>query len=420
MDQDVVIITNSPGELSSWVRVTVEQVRRKAPHARIILMLVPCPYASGREVEIATSYPEIDLVLSPREFLSYLAGFSGTRYMPARQGVVVFLGGDYWHAVLMSRKLGFPAVAYTDRPSSWGRYFRQVCVADERTKVALLSAGVPAEKVSVVGNLMVCGVRPTMNREQAMSSWGLRNDVLTVGLFPGSRLYHVRASLSVFLRVAEDIARDAPGVQFALGLSPFLTLDELRGCLTPQGPPYIEGVEGRLHQGDDGLMCVTTGGGLRIPITQNEQYDLMNHSDLVLTIPGTNTAEIACLGRPMVVAMSWRARIPRGGLGAFLGMMPMANVVRRHLIKGILRKIRFTALPNQIAQREIVPEVRVEHEPAEISRVASDLLLNGRRRAEMSAELRTLMGAQGASGRIADIIIDAARPQKFARIEVPA
>jgi lipid-A-disaccharide synthase len=417
MDLDVVIITNSPGELSSWVRVTVEKVRSKAPDARIVVMLVPCPYASGREVDIAQSWSEVDMVLSPREFLAHLVGFNGSRYQPARNGVVVFLGGDYWHAVLMSRKLGFPAVAYTDRPSSWGRYFRQVCVADERTKFDLVGAGVPETKVAVVGNLMVEGVRPSLPRARALSSWGLRDDALTVGLFPGSRLYHVQASLSVFLKVAEDLHREVPNVQFALGLSPFLTFDEMRGCLIAQPPPYLEGSHGRLVEGEGGLLYVNTDAGLKIPVLQKQQYDLMNHCDLLLTIPGTNTAEIACLGRPMVVAMSWRARIPRGGIGALLGALPMASMLRRELLKGILRKIKYTALPNQIAQREIVPEVRVEHEPAEISRVAADLLKCERRRVEMSSELRAVMGGHGASNRIADIILDACRP---VRVEVPA
>src|SRR5581483_4154522 len=148
-----------------------EKVRKKSPGARIVVMLVPCPYASGREVEIASSFGEVDLVLSPREFLGYLLGQTVSKYVPSARGVVVFLGGDYWHALLMSRKLGFPAVAYTDRPSSWGRYFRHVCVADGRVKASLIEAGVPGEKVVVVGNLMVEGVRPVMERATALEHW---------------------------------------------------------------------------------------------------------------------------------------------------------------------------------------------------------------------------------------------------------
>jgi lipid-A-disaccharide synthase len=408
MDLDVVIITNSPGELSSWVRVTAEKVRKKSPGARIVVMLVPCPYASGREVEIASSFGEVDLVLSPREFLGYLLGQSVSKYVPSSRGVVVFLGGDYWHALLMSRKLGFPAVAYTDRPSSWGRYFRHVCVADERVKASLIEAGVPHEKVVVVGNLMVEGVRPIMERATALEQWGLRADALTVGLFPGSRWYHVQASLSPFLRVAEDLAAQATAsapVQFALGLSPFLTQQELCSSLQRQPEPYLDGQSGRLMPEGAGWV-VRTEGGLRIPVVQKQQYDLMNLSDLVLTIPGTNTAEIASLGRPMVVAMTWRARIPRGGLAALLTWMPMQNFIRRRLLKGILKKIRYTALPNQIAQREVVPEVRVEWEAGEISRVAADLLQNREWREEMGTELKSLMGNGGASDRVADIILD--------------
>lgn len=417
MGPDVVVITNSPGELSSWVRVTVEKVRQRSPDVRIIVMLVPCPYASGREAEIAESWPDVDLVLSPREFISHLVGVGESRYRPAENGVVVFLGGDYWHAVLMARKLGFPAVAYTDRPSQWGRYFRQICVADTRTRAALIEAGVPESKVSLVGNLMFERVRPSMTRAEALRAWGMREDALTVGLFPGSRYYHVQASLAVFLRVAEDMAREVPNVQFAIGLSPFLDFDELRRCLVAQRAPYLTGSNGKLVLEEGVLPHVETEGGLRIPVVQRQQYDLMNASEMVLTIPGTNTAEIACLGRPMVVAMSWRAKVPRGGLGALISALPMASMVRRNMLKGILRKIKFTALPNMIAQREIVPEVRVEHEPAEISRVAADLLRNERRRNEMSAELRATLGGQGAADRMADVVLDACRP---ACVEVSA
>lgn len=412
MDLDVVVITNSPGELSSWVRVTVERVRARAPEARIVVMLVPCPYASGREAEIAHSFPEVDMVLSPGEFLLHLAGLpGGERYQPAPRGVVVFLGGDYWHALLMARKLRYASVAYTDRASSWGRFFTHICVASPRQKQDIAAAGVPADKISVVGNLMVEGVRPSLEREEAFRGWGLDPDVLTVGLFPGSRLYHVQTSLSVFLSVAEDLVRELPRVQFALGLSPFLTVEELEGCLKAQPWPYLRGSGGELQR-EDGVLRVVTDEGVRIPVIQKRQYDLMNQSDLLLTIPGTNTAEIACLGKPMVVAMTWRARIPRGGPGALISLLPVGSALRRRLLMGILTRIRFTALPNQIAQREVVPEVRAEHAAVEISRVVLDLLQNEARRAEMGQELRSLMGSTGASDRVAEIVLSTAREKE--------
>lgn len=408
MNLDVVLITNSPGELSSWVRVTAEKVRAHAPAARIVVMLVPCPYASGREAEVARSLEGVSLVLTPKEFLGHLMGIGPSRYVPADRGAVVFLGGDYWHALMMARKLAFPAVAYTDRASSWGRYFRRLCVPDQGLSERLVRLGVPAEKVVVVGNLMVEGVRPTMTREQALASWGLDPNHLVVGLFPGSRYYHAQASLTVFLRVAEELSATFPGVQFAMAMSPFLTHVDLERCLQKGSPPYLVGSSGQLHVDEGGARRVITEGGVRLPVLEGKPYDLMQHADLLLTIPGTNTAEMACLGRPMVVAMSWRAQVPRGGPGALLGKLPLASRLRRFMLRGLLRRLRFTALPNMRAGREIVPEVRVEHDPSEITRVVADLLGDARRRAAMAEELKALMGQGGASEKIAEIVLEAA------------
>ena len=95
----------------------------------------------------------------------------------------------------------------------------------------------------------------------------------------------------------------------------------------------------------------------------------------------------------------------------------MQSVLRRHLLKKTVSKIRYTALPNQIAWREVVPEVRVEHDPAEITRVAADLLADEQRRLEIGNELRALMGNGGASDKVAEIIlsaVDGSSRQSFA------
>jgi hypothetical protein len=405
---DVVLITNSPGELSSWVRITVEKVRAQAAVARIIVMLVPCPYASGREAEVARTLEGVSLVLTPTEFLTHLAGIGPTRYAPADRGVVVFLGGDYWHALMMARKLVFPAVAYTDRASSWGKYFWRLCVPDPALSERIVRLGVPAEKVVVVGNLMVEGVRPSMQRAEALASWGLDPQRLLVGLFPGSRYYHAQASLTVFLRVAEELVAERADVQFAIARSPFLSRADLETCLQKGSPPYLVGSGGQLRAVEGGAVQVVTERGVVIPVVEGQPHDLMQHSDMLLTIPGTNTAEMACLGRPMVVALSWRAQVPRGGPGALLGKLPLASGLRRSTLRGLLRRLRFTALPNMRARREIVPEVRVENDPSEITRVAADLLFDPQRRAAMTRELTELMGQRGASERIADIVLEAA------------
>jgi lipid-A-disaccharide synthase len=408
---DIVIISNSPGELSSWVKVTSQRLKEKRPDLRIILVLVPCPYASGKEVQVAEKFPSIDIVVPPSRFLQFLfLGKLPPGYKPSHRGVVVFLGGDYWHAAGMAWKLKYPAVAYTTRAyAGLSRYFRHIFCPYESIKEELEKQGVPPEKLVVAGNLMVEGVKPTMSREEGRRKWNLAPDLLTVGIFPGSRLYHVQDSLPVFLKVAEEIKEQVPGVQFVLGLSPFLTVDEIKDCLKSPDTP-IPGSGGSVSNSGAGYRIITEGG-LPVQILESGQYDAMNVSDLVLTIPGTNTAECAYLGRPMVVASSWKARIPRGGLGFFINSLPIGGF-RRAVMHRMLEQLKYMSLPNLIAQSPIVPEVMVEDRAEEITGVAVRLIRDGEGRQKMSLRLREIMGETGAVEKITGTILNLIEPRE--------
>lgn len=405
-DMDILIITNSPGELFSWVKVTVKKLKEKNPDARVVVMLVPCPYASGKEEAIAVNLPGVDLVFSPRDFLLFLSGKTVKDYFPAPQGVVVFLGGDFWHALLVAWKTRFPSLAYATRFSSGLKRFNALCVIDEKTREDFINKGVPKERIHVVGNLMLDGVQPAFSREEALERFSLNNKKLTVGILPGSRTCHVRDSLPVFLRVAEEVEEAIGEVQFILGLSPFVSLEDLKECLLPH-KTAIQGSSGTLKpEGSDDY--IVTGKGTRILLVREQQYDVMNISDLLITIPGTNTAEISTLARPMIVASSWKARIPRGGLGWILNMFPLWSSLRKAILQGIARRLRFTSLPNQTALREIVPEVMVEESASEISEVAIGILKDKEKRETISRELKGLMGEAGAAEKVGTLVLSTA------------
>ena len=69
-------------------------------------------------------------------------------------------------------------------------------------------------------------------------------------------------------------------------------------------------------------------------------YDVMAHSDVLLTCSGTATLEAAIFGTPMVI-------LYRGSK-----LMEM-----EYKLRGINKKIRFIGLPNILADRAIVPEL---------------------------------------------------------------
>lgn len=72
MNYDVIIITNAPGELSTWVKPVVKRIGETLLGARIIVSLVPCPYSSGEESKIASEIPEVAYVLNADETSLFL------------------------------------------------------------------------------------------------------------------------------------------------------------------------------------------------------------------------------------------------------------------------------------------------------------------------------------------------------------
>ena len=72
----VVIISNGPGELSTWVRPVVDYLNKINNTSKNIdklnfsirLVLVPCPNATGKEYEVAKSWRKFELVQKQRLF----------------------------------------------------------------------------------------------------------------------------------------------------------------------------------------------------------------------------------------------------------------------------------------------------------------------------------------------------------------
>lgn len=388
---EAVLTTNSPGELHSWVRGTVAELKRLRPDVRIVVALVPCPYASGAEARVAREIPGIDRVLTPWETMLLVLGRPPADYRPSGDGVVVFLGGDPWHALLLGRALRYPTVGYAVRAGTSVRRFRAVGAMDAAVESALRDLGV---NVRLVGNLTLDAVQPGT----APAATG----GVTVGLFPGSRALHLRAALGPFLRAVEVARERVPGLKCLLAASPFVRPEDVAKALSQPIPLGLPRAEGRL-EGD----VLRTSGGLEVEVLWGRPYDVMARMDVGLTIPGTNTAEMACLGRPMVVTMSANAPVPRGGIGGVLDVLPLGGAVKRRLRIGTKNRMGFVAQPNRLAGRLVVPEVVAER-IEDVVEPLVEMLLDPERRRALGAELQALTGGRGACARMAELILEGA------------
>ncbi|MCL4517131.1 MAG: hypothetical protein M1379_16330 [Firmicutes bacterium] len=419
---DVVITTNSPGEVAAWVNPVVAELGRRAPAARISVFMPPCRYASGAEKSVVLQMPGIASAAGPGEYLRYLLlGRIPAGFRPGKRGVVLFLGSDLMHAVFLSRRLGFPAVAYTEGFVNWRGSFARFLVPYPSTRERLIARGTPPEKVRVVGNLMLdaVGARLSGAQREALLGWTRPGPV--VALFFGSRPFEIAFMAPFLLRAAELIAREAPEARFVSSISPFVSVEQLKSALAGPAPGRtnpgkaipggvtleVEGSGGSVLEaaGADlpGLLSIESAGGVKITALRGFQYDIMEMADLALTIPGTNTAELAFLGVPMVVAfpLNKPEEIPLEGLAGMAGNLPAVGpVLKRALIQKLDKRIRFTAQPNMIAREEIVPEIRGVLQPLDVALPAIQLLRDPARREAISARLREVIGGRGAAGRV--------------------
>lgn len=411
-----VITANSPGEVSTWLTPTAQALKQRAPHATISVYIVPCAFAAGTETGVVRALPDVDYVYSPRDYwrvalggrppaltVDAVADERREEGAPATSGALLYLGGDLMHAVRLARRLRLPALAYVERGSRWTKSFQQLLVPDERAQQRVLGRGESPERVLVVGDLMLDAVRPTYGRDESLQRFGLDPDEPVVAVFPGSRPYEIEFSLPFLLRAMEDVRADLPGLQCIISLSAFAAPSVLHG----RSAAALDGTTLHVEPRQSGWR-VRTGGGLTAVAVQGLPYDVMQVADLALTLPGSNTAEMAAAGLPMVVTLplNLAEKIPLPGAAQYIEKVPIwGKRWKRALVRQRAGQMDFVAWPNRKAGTAVVPEVRGTLRPADVAGAVYELLTDEQRRGRMRGALQDVMGPPGAAGRVAERLL---------------
>lgn len=383
MSVELVFTGNGPGELAGWVRPVARAAREVAKQQKVELRttmaLTPSQFASGREPEVIQGWGLFDRILEPAESVKLSLGVG--QLITGRSGTVVHLGGDLWFSARLSRKLELPACVLAETTLVARRHaaFHEVFATSDDVAGELLRSGVPGEKVVVTGDPRVDTVsvvddqRPTTNDQR-----------FVVSFMPSSRDYLFKALVPYFLRIAEHLQSRGPRVEFQMVVSQFLSPEVVANTRAEAGRAFA---------------------GIDVSWIIGEPWTALGHSDLVLTIPGTNTVELAAAGIPFAVIApeemldhlrlegiaNWLTRIPRFG-----------RSLKRALALRILARQRFIAIPNLRAGRAIAPEWIGRLTIAGVAEELAQLLHDAPRRARMATELRALYPERGASMRIAE------------------
>lgn len=218
--------------------------------------------------------------------------------------------------------------------------------------------------VKFVGHPLLDIVKPSMNRERLFAAIGFNKNYKTIALLPGSREREVTNHLPVMLRAAQKIHKEAGETQFLICRSTTVRREIFKEILDK------------------------TKIDFSYKVLDDQSYEGIAASELVIVASGTATLETAILNKPMVIIYKV----------SFLTW----------LLAKLFIKIPHIGLVNVVAGEKIVPElIQFDATPKKISETSLRLLRDKKALEKIHAELYALkntLGIPGACARAAEEI----------------
>ena len=437
---DILILSNGPGELATWVKPVVLALRQQLGddrnQVRLSVVLSPCANANGQEAAIARGYPEVDRVQGAEHFFPFLLwGKTAAQWDWRSHGVVLFLGGDQFFPLIIGRRLGYRTVVYAEWEARWPRWHDRFGVMSDS-----MMSRIPqkyAHKFTVVGDLMA-----EAGRGGGMGEWGngeMRRwgdgeageapeskdntspPYPLIGLLPGSKPTKLSLGVPLCLAIAEHVHTANPSTRFVIPVAPGLEVTRLAMFADPATNPVID----RLGWASAALVLpaepnerpfLKTPSGLRVELwTETPAYDRLSQCSLCLTTVGANTAELGALAVPMLVLIplqqidhikTW------DGIPGLLATLPViGGRIARLMTHLALKRLGRLAWPNIWANAEIVPELAGYLQPAAIAKIVLDWLEHPEKLQQVQTALRQARGSSGAASKLAQLVIQTLREE---------
>lgn len=391
----IVFTVNGPGEVSGWLFPLARALKTAAPHLSIVVCLLPCVYSTGAERSVLAGLGTVDATSSVAESFGLILRNRRPPGLQRDMPTLVFhLGGEVALTVLLAARLRAPMYAYAEHRLPWQFLFRKVFFNGLNRLPARQLRGT----AGAVGELMVDAAR--LRRASAGLRQGERP---TIGLFPGSREYMAEFLLPYYAVIVDTLSRERPEIDWVLARADFVRMAFLRDFPEPPADRtwqahavrfVVDGANGALE----------TEGGTRIRILRGSEA--LAQVDYALTIPGTNTGELAASGVPMVVVVPTYVghKVPLPGLAGHVGRLPLVGrALKTALGQRVLRHLPLLALPNRRAGRMLVPELVGQGLHPAILAALRDFLDHDTR--PLSDALRAAMGEGGAAEVLAAEIV---------------
>lgn len=393
---DILILSNGPGELTTWVRPVVLELCQRLPQARLSLMLAPCPHSSGQEMKLAQDYLSVDRLQSSESLGRFLlVGKTEDNWDWLPRGIVLFLGGDQFSAVRAGQILGYRVVVYVEHEPRWRFFVHAFGVRNSAIKKRYGSWW--NNKMHIVGDLMVDGVASASHLQGLpIAGWGVGESVggtptlrvaapspsvgatelldettplenfssestpppllprgwqqlsgksrekdpsrpYQICILPGSKAAKLSLGVPLGLAIADELRQLLPNVNFVIPVAPTLTAKILARYAQPNNPDLaiVHGTSAILERTSSGSQFVTPFGTVIQLWPYYPAYSVTACADLCITTVGANTAELTRLGTPMIVLIPFNKLDAMRAWDGVLGILANLPYIGTLFAKGI-------------------------------------------------------------------------------------
>jgi lipid-A-disaccharide synthase len=376
-----VVLGNGPGEIAGWaLPIALEARRQAAAKARrldMTLCLPPCQGASGQEATVARGAGVFDHIVGPAIIARASLGLPA--WTPPLAPILLHVGGGFWYTQRLTRRWHARAFAFVERTHVAGAHgtFERIFVPTLDLADRLKRDGVPAAKILVVGD-------PRHDTLPARLPSADRNGNGTtpqITMLCGSRNAIFTALFPFWLQTAAALRSRLPDARVRLVVSPYIA------------PGVRDAVIAR-HR--------ATLNAARIDVAHGGWSHILD-ADIVLTIPGTNTMELAIMRMPAIVVLPFDLAplfAVEGIIEWILRLLPFGGALKRLLVPAYVRRMSFVALPNLVARRRVMPEMVGEITPAQVAAETVRLLGDDAARRRLVEDLMVIPDEAGASERV--------------------
>lgn len=392
----VVVTVNGPGEVACWLYPLAHELKRRIPGVRICVAVVPCVFSSGAEADVLKTLSYVDAYCTIEETMKFIKWNKLPKgFRKKAPGFMLHLGGDSMFTIMLAKRLGIPATAYVERPLAFQFLFDRVFYSGFE-KIDGLKED---QRHRIVGEMMVdaahlrCPDRSAASKGRPL-----------VGLYPSSRMYLTKYVLPYYAAAAEKVAKVMPEVDWVISKSDFVDRDFLRNLPDVDDGRPLEGVNLEWKREGDREYMVTPHGLTMEVLSPAEVAPRVN---LALTVPGSNTAELATLGVPMILTLpTYKHEIaPLPGIAGHLGRLPVIGWrMKRFLAKQVLKRMKFLSHPNRRAERMVIPELVGELDAQDLADAIEGVLKSDT--TPLQKELQAIMGPPGATSRLVSDLVE--------------